>query len=176
MIAEMSAIDRFWPRLQWSLGSTSALLRAWVRLSLERRPKEGWRIDVALIAGYQFVFSGLLIGLLTWQLPQLTESWKYAIPALIICYGIATLPGALGFALVLRDEAARMGTIFFSVGHALLDLEYIRRGIAPHPALTATRIAVDLLIILVLCRQPVRRQFQLTHLALHLGNEPPGFI
>ena len=26
MIAEMSAIDRFWPRLQWSLGSTSALL------------------------------------------------------------------------------------------------------------------------------------------------------
>jgi hypothetical protein len=173
MLSELSVIDGFWPRLQWSLGSATALLTAGVRHSYACRCQDGWRPDVPLIAGYEFLFSAQLIGLLTWQLPRLTESWRYAIPALIMSYGIAALPGLLGFALWLRDAGARIGIIGFSIAHILLNLEYISRGAAPHPALTTARIAIDSVIILALCRPSLRREFQLTPLALQLRDETP---
>jgi hypothetical protein len=169
MLAELAVIGGFWPRIQWSLGGAIALLTAWLHSGLHAQTGEERRLDVSLIAGYQFLFSAMLIGLLTWQLPQITEPRKYAVPALIMCYAVAALPSVLGLGLMLRDEAARVGTIVFSIAHLLLNIEYIRRGIAPHAELTAVRIAVDLLIILVLSRRRVRLDFQLSPLALHLN-------
>ena len=168
MLAELAVIEGFWTRLRWSLGGMATLVTAWLRHSPNPSPREGDRLDVSLIAGYQFLFSAVLIGLMTWQLPRITESWKYAVPALIMCYAVAALPAVLGFGIVLRDEAARVGTVIFSIGHALLNLEYIRRGLAPHAELTAVRIAADVVIIIALNRRAVRRAFQLSPIALHL--------
>ena len=120
MLAELAVIEGFWTRLRWSLGGMATLVTAWLRHSPNPSPREGDRLDVSLIAGYQFLFSAVLIGLMTWQLPRITESWKYAVPALIMCYAVAALPAVLGFGIVLRDEAARVGTVIFSIGHALL--------------------------------------------------------
>jgi hypothetical protein len=163
--------------LRWCLGGVTTLVTAWLRISGGASRKEGGRFDVSLIAGYQFLFSAVLIGIMTWQLPRITASWKYAVPALIMCYGVAAMPAVLGFGLALRDEAARVGTVIFSIAHAFLNLEYIRRGLAPHAQFTALRVAVDVVIIITLNRQAVRRAFQLSPIALHLRGDsflPPG--
>jgi hypothetical protein len=177
VLAELAVVEGFWARLRWSLGGITTLVKARLRLSAGPSPQEAGRLDVSLIAGYQFLFSAVLIGIMTWQLPRVTESWKYAVPALIMSYGVAALPAVLGFGLALRDEAARVGTVIFSIAHALLNLEYIRRGLAPHAELTALRVAIDVVIIVTLNRQAVRRAFQLSPIALHLRGDsfpPPG--
>jgi hypothetical protein len=168
MLAELVVIEGFWTRLRWSLGGMATLVTAWLRQIASPSPREGGRLDVTLIAGYQFLFSAVLISVMTWQLPRITESWKYAVPALIMCCALSALPAVLGFGLALRDEAARVGTVIFSIGHALLNFEYIRRGLAPHAEFTAFRIAADVVIIIALNRRTVRRAFQLSPIALHL--------
>jgi hypothetical protein len=175
MLSELAVIEGFWTRLRWSLGGMITLVTARLRLSAGRSPREGGRLDVSLIAGYQFVSSAVLIGVMTWQLPRITESWKYAVPVLIMSYAVCALPAVLGLGLALRDDAARIGTIIFSIAHALLNFEYIRRGLAPHAGFTAVRIAADVLIIIALNRRAVRRAFQLSPIALHLRGDsfPP---
>lgn len=168
MLAELAVIKGFWARLRWSLGGMSALLTAAFRLGGRAAAKQDGGVDVSLIAGYHFLFSAVLIGIMTWQLPQVTESWKYAVPALIMCYALATMPAVLGFGLVLRDEAARVGTVIFSIAHSLLNFEYIRRGLAPHPRFTTLRIVADVVIIIALNRRAVRRAFQHSPITLHL--------
>jgi len=150
-------------------------MRVWLRHVFARCfGGEERRLDVSLIAGYHFLFSATLIGLITWQLPRITESWKNAGPALVICYGVAALPAVFGLGLVLRDEGARIGTIALTIAHLLLNIEYVRRGMAPIPELTTVRIAADLLIIILLMRRPVRRHFQMSPLALRLGDHEPA--
>lgn len=170
MLAELAVIEGFWNRLRWSLGGAITLVTAWLRLTAGPNPREGGRLDLSLVAAYQFLFSAALIGIMTWQLPQVTESWRYAVPALIICYTAAALPAVLGLGIVLRDESARVVTIIFSIAHALLNVEYIRRGLAPHPAFTSFRIAVDVIIVIALNRGEVRRAFQQSPIMLHLRN------
>ena len=131
-------------------------------------PEEDRRLDVSLIVGYQFLFSAMLMGVLTWQLPRITESWSYAVPALIICYALSALPAVLGLGLALRDEGARIGTIILSAVHALVEFEYFRRGLAPYVELTVLRIAIDVAIVIVLNRPVVRRAFQLSPISLQL--------
>jgi len=168
MLAELTLVKGFWPRLQWSLGCVMALTTAWLRGNCGHNLGQERRLDVTLIAIYHFLFSATLIGLITWQLPRITEPWKYAIPALIMCYAISVLPAIFGLGLILRDEAARVGTILFTIVHMLLNFEFIHRGIAPHTELTFIRIAADLLIILVLSGKAVRCRFEFSPVALHL--------
>jgi hypothetical protein len=168
MLAELAIIEGFWPRLRWSLGGMIALLTATLRLSARSAATQDGGIEVSLIAGYHFLFSAVLIGIMTWQLPQVTESWKYAVPALIMCYALAMLPAVLGFGLVLRDEAARVGAVMFTIAHWLLNFEFIRRGLAPHPRFTALRLVADVVIIIALNRPAVRRVFQHSPITLHL--------
>ena len=150
-------------------GMATSLSRAAFRLIIGSSGlEEDRRLDVSLIVGYQFLFSAMLMGVLTWQLPRITESWSYAVPALIICYALSALPAVLGLGLALRDEGARIGTIILSAVHALLEAEYIRRGLAPYVELTALRIAIDVAIIIVLNRRVVRRAFQLSPITLQL--------
>ena len=168
MLSELAVIDGFWSRLQWSLGGMIALMAAASRVSAQSVAKQDGGLDVSLIAGYHFLFSAVLIGIMTWQLPQVTESWSYAVPALIMCYALAVVPAVLGFGLVLRDEAARVGTVIFTIAHALLNFEYIRRGLAPHARFTAVRVVADVVIIIVLNRRAVRQAFQHSPITLHL--------
>lgn len=168
MLAELSVVEGFWNRLQWSLGSAGTLLMFWARLSWSGDSGETRSLAVNLIAAYQFLFAVVLIAVLTWQLPEITESWKYAVPALIMCYAVAALPAILGFGLVLRDDAARVGTQMFALAHALFNLEYIRRGLSPHAEFTAARILLDIVIIMALQRRAVRRVFELSPISLHL--------
>ena len=150
-------------------GMATSLSRAAFRLIIgSSGPEEDRRLDVSLIVGYQFLFSAMLMGVLTLQLPRITESWSYAVPALIVCYALSGLPAVLGLGLALRDEGARLGTIILSAVHALLEAEYIRRGLAPYVELTALRIAIDVAIIIVLNRRVVRRAFQLSPITLQL--------
>lgn len=173
--AELEVIDGSWRRVQWSIGGATALVRACLRGAFEHSPKEKYqRLDVSVIAAYQWLFSVVLIASMTWQLRQMTERWRSAVPALIICYALALLPAIFGFGLVLRDESARVATIIFTIAHLFLNIEYLRRGGAPHERLTIARLAADLLIIFALTRQPVRHHFQLSPLALHLSDRPPG--
>jgi hypothetical protein len=168
MLAELAVIEGFWTRLRWSLGGMFALMIASLHRRAQLGAKQDGGLDVSLIAGYHFLFSAVLIGIMTWQLPQVTESWKYAVPALLMCYALATLPAVLGFGLVLRDEAARVGTVIFSIAHALLNFEYIRRGLTPHARFTAVRIVADVVVIIALNRRAVRRAFQHSPITLHL--------
>jgi len=169
MLAELAVIDGFWTRLRWSLGGGMTLVTASIRLIIgSSGPEEDRRLDVSLIVGYQFLFSAMLMGVLTWQLPRITESWSYAVPALIICYALSALPAVLGLGLALRDEGARIGTIILSAVHALVEFEYFRRGLARYVELTALRIAIDVAIIIVLNRRVVRRAFQLSPITLQL--------
>ena len=170
MLAELAVIDGFWTRLRWSLGGGMTLVTASIRLTIgSSGPEEDRRLDVSLIVGYQFLFSAMLMGVLTWQLPRITESWSYAVPALIICYALSALPAVLGLGLAFRDEGARIGTIILSAVHALVEFEYFRRGLARYVELTALRIAIDVAIIIVLNRRVVRRAFQLSPISLQLG-------
>jgi hypothetical protein len=122
MLAELAVIEGFWTRLRWSLGGGMTLVTASIRLVAgPSGPEEDRRLDVSLIVGYQFLFSAMLMGALTWQLPRITESWSYAVPALIICYALSGLPAVLGLGLALRDEGARIGTIILSSVHALVE-------------------------------------------------------
>jgi hypothetical protein len=168
MLAELAVVEGFWPRLRWSLGGMIALLTAALRLSARSATKQPGGVEVSLVAAYHFLFSAVLIGMTTWQLPQVTESWKYAVPALIMCYALATLPAVLGFGLVLRDEAARVGTVMFTIAHWLVNFEFIRRGLAPHPRFTTLRLVADVVIIIALNRGAVRRAFQHSPITLHL--------
>ena len=169
MLAELVVIEGFWTRMRWSFGGAITLMTAAIRLIAgPRGPDEDRRLDVSLIAGYQFLFSAMLMGTLTWQMPLITESWIDAVPALIICYGLSVLPAVLGLGLALHDEGARIGTIILSSAHPLLGLESIRRGLAPYVQLTALRIAIDVAIIIALNRRVVRRAFQLSPITLQL--------
>jgi hypothetical protein len=171
MLAELAVIEGFWTRLRWSLGGMATLVTARMRHSANSSPRKDGRLAVSLIAGYQFLFSAVLIGVMTWQLPRITESWVYAVPVLIMCYALSALPAVLGFGLALRDEAARVGVVIFSIGHALINFEYIRRSLAPHAEFTAVRIAADVVIIIALNRRAVRRAFQLSPIALHVRGD-----
>jgi hypothetical protein len=87
VLAELAVIEGFRARVQWSLGGAIALITGSIRLVAGPcGPEEDRRLDVSLIVGYQFLFSAMLMGALTWQLPRITESWSYVVPALIICY------------------------------------------------------------------------------------------
>ncbi len=164
MLAELAFVQGFWTRLYWAAGGASALATAQLRASSRRN---GWRLDVFLIAAYHFAFSAVLIGTITWQLPKITESWKYAAPALAICYLLSALPGVLGFGLLLRDEAARTGVLIFSLAHALLTCGYLSQ--TTHWAFPGFRIGLDLLIIVVLLRPQVLRSFQTSPITLMGG-------
>src|SRR5215472_284277 len=169
MLAELAVIEGLWTRVRWFLGCAITLVTASIRLVVGASgPKEDRRLDVSLIVGYQFLFSAMLMGVLTWQLPRITESWSHAVPALIICYVLSALPAVLGLGLAFRDEGARIGTIILSAVHALVEFEYFRRGFAPYVELTALRIAIDVAIIIVLNRRVVRRAFQLSPITLQL--------
>src|SRR5664279_2230739 len=88
-----------------------------------------------------------------------------------MCYAIATLPAVLGFGLTLLDESARLGTILFTIVHALFDWKYLHSGFAPYPKFTVFRIALDVLIIVVLNRRAVRLAFQLSPVSLLLHDD-----
>src|SRR6516165_4140733 len=114
MLAELAVIEGFWTRRRWSLGGAITLVTASIRLIMgSSGPEEDRRLDVSLIVGYQFLFSAMLMGVLTLQLPRITESWSYAVPALIVCYALSGLPAVLGLGLALRDEGARIGISSF---------------------------------------------------------------
>ena len=164
MLAELALVSGFWARLQWAAGGIFALATAQLRTSSRQN---GRRIDVLLIVVYHFVFSAVLIGAVTWQLPQITESWKYAVPALAICYLLSALPGVLGLGLWLRDEAARIGVLIFSLAHALLTCGYMSQ--AAHWVFPGFRIGLDLLIIVILLRPQVSRSFQSSPITLMGG-------
>jgi hypothetical protein len=122
MLVELTLVKGVGARLQWALGGVFALLDAQLRLKAK---ENGWRLDVLLVAAYHFIFSGVLIVLITWQLPQITESWKYAVPTLIMAYMLAALPAVLGFGLFFGDDAARIGIVLFSLAHVLLTFGYL---------------------------------------------------
>ncbi len=166
MLAELSLVEGFWARFEWALGGIYVLAAARLRRSAQ---DNGWRLDILLIAAYHFLFSCVLIGLLTWQLPEITESWKYVVPTLIMAYMLAAIPAVLGVGLFLGDDAARIGTVLFSVAHALLACAYLTRvHVWAFPAL---RIGLDVVMIAILLRPQVRRAFQTSPISLHLRNQ-----
>lgn len=171
MLAESDIIDNHAHRLQWLFGSVLVALRAHagVRIRAIASDADGlWLPAEVIVAGaYQCVFSAVLLGILVFQLPRIKESWTDALPAVAICMLIAAIPGVLGFGLLLLDNAARWGTLVFSVAHALLAWRRISIGAVP-PTLPLIRIALDAFIIAALVRPAIIRRFTPSSLRLKL--------
>jgi hypothetical protein len=170
MLAELSFVEGSWARLQWAAGGVFALATAQLRMKARAH---GWRLDVFLIAAYHLVFAAILIGVLTWQLPQIKESWKYAVPALAICYLLSALPAVLGLGLLLRDDAARIGTLLFSLAHILLTCGTMSHT-GNHWGFPAFRIGIDALMVVILLRPKVSSFFRTSPIMLHLRNQNGG--
>jgi hypothetical protein len=158
MLAELEVVQGFMARLGWVFGSITTLTVEWLKFRFIPGRRRAGNMVVAVIAGYHSLFTLALLATLTWQIPRITESWKYALPALLLCYGISLVPAVLGVGLILRDNAARIATIVLSIGHALLTMEYLH--VTFYPGFPVLRIAVDVLMIALLTGRNVRSMFE----------------
>jgi hypothetical protein len=162
ILAEASAIEDHIDRLHWLLGGLSVAVKAHTGMRIRglMSDAEGrWLpAEVVVVAAYQCIFSAVLLGLLLFQLPRITEHWTDALPAVAICTLIALIPGVLGFGLFLLDNAARWGTLVFLIAHALLAWRRISISVVP-PTLPVIRIALDAFIIAALLRPAIIRRF-----------------
>jgi hypothetical protein len=173
MLDELAVIDGFWERSLWSVGGALTLVTAWRRFVVRPTSTEQRPPVLTLIAGYHVLFSVVLFAVLTWQLPEITASWTAALPPVLISYAISALPATLGFGLHLGDNSARIGAMLFSNAHAILTLEYVRRGLSHHVAFSSLLIVLDVAIIGALNVQSVRLFFQPSPLTLRLEMESP---
>lgn len=171
MLAELAVIDSFSERSLWSVGAAFTLVTAWVRFVVRSDSREQRPPVLTLIAGYHVVFSVVLFAVLTWQLPEITAYWTVAMAPVMMAYALSALPAILGFGLHLGDNSARIGAMLFSVAHAILTVEYIRRGLSHHVVFSSVRILLDVAIIGALNVRAVRLFFQHSPITLHLGME-----
>lgn len=171
MLAETVEIQATRDRLQWLLGGILVALRTHVRIRVREiaTDAEGARLpaEIIVVAAYQCVFSLVLIGVLVCQLPQITERWTDAVPALSIAFFMATVVGVLGFGLFLLDNAARWGTLIFTIAHSLLAWHRISIGLVD-PTLPFIRIVFDALIITALVHPASVRRFSHRPVRLNL--------
>lgn len=171
LIAEAAEIHKSGERLRWMTGGVVVALRTYAlnRIDAVTTDLDGKRLPamVLIIASYQVLFSLVLVGLLTFQLGLVRESWTDALPVLLIAFFVAIVPGVLGFGLLILDDAARWGTLVFSIAHALL--AFHRLSTAPvSPTLPTMRIVFDAFIIAILLCPVIRRRFQDRALQLNL--------
>jgi hypothetical protein len=104
---------------------------------------------------------------LTLQLGRVREPWADALPVLLIAFFVAIVPGVLGFGLLILDDAARWGTLVFSIAHALL--AFHRLSTTPvNPMFPMMRIVFDAFIIATLLCPVITRRFQYRALQLNL--------
>ncbi len=125
---------------------------------MENRP-----LPVTLIAGYFWVFSGVLIAILFWQV-AMHRIHSGVVEKLIVlcgCFLVALLPGVLGFGLWLLDNAARIGAVMFALLHAISEVAFLSNLHIPSRAFTWFRILLDGAIILCLIHPKVRAAFRL---------------
>jgi len=171
ILAESAEFEDHIDRLQWLLGGLSVAVRAHAGMRIRGiiSDSQGRRLpaEVVVVGAYQCIFSTVLLGLLIFQLPRITEHWTDALPAVAICALIALIPGALGFGLFLLDNAARWGTLVFSIAHALLAWRRISIGVV-HPTHPFIRIAFDAFIIAALVRPTIIRRFMPSRVELKL--------
>jgi hypothetical protein len=171
ILAEAAAIEDHIDRLRWLLGGLSVAVKAHAGMRIRGLVSDAegrWLpAEVVVVGAYQCLFSAVLLGLLVFQLPRITERWTDALPAVAICTLIALIPGVLGFGLFLLDNAARWGTLVFSAAHALLAWRRISVGVV-HPTLPVIRIAFDVFIIAGLARPAIIRRFIPTRVELKL--------
>lgn len=171
ILAESGAIDNQADRLEWLWGGVFVAAKTHIELRIREIASDAegrWLpIEVILVAAYQCIFSAALLGILIFQVPRITEHWTDALPAVAICSLIALIPGVLGFGLFLLDNAARWGTLVFSVAHALLAWHRISLG-GIHLTLPTIRIAFDAFIIAALARPAIIRRFIPSRVQLEL--------
>lgn len=171
ILAESGAIDNQAHRLRWLWGGIFVAAKTHIELRIRgiASDTEGRRLpaEVIIVGAYQCMFSAVLLGVIISQLPRITEHWTDALPAVAICALIASIPGVLGFGLLLLDNAARWGTLVFSVAHALLAWHRISISVS-HPALPAIRIVFDAFIIAALVRPAITRRFIPSRVQLEL--------
>ena len=162
ILAESAAIQSAQDRMQWLSGGVFLAIRAHAATRIRAMvvDAEGRRLptEVILVAAYQCLFSLVLLGLLVFQLPRITERWTDAVPALSIMFLVIIVPGVLGFGLLVLDNSARWGTLAFSIIHAMLAWRRFS-GSPVHPMMPIIRIAFDAFIIAVLIRPAIVRRF-----------------
>lgn len=124
---------------------------------MERRPTV-----VTLIAGYFWVFSGVVIAVLLWQilLHRIHGGLAEKMIVLFGCFLLALLPGVLGFGLWLLDNAARVAAMIFALLHAISELAFLSSVHIPSRAFTWFRIGLDAAIILCLMHPRIRSAFR----------------
>lgn len=123
---------------------------------MERRP-----LPVRLIAGYFWLFSAVIFGVLFWQMAthQIHGAWAEKVIVLAGCFLLALLPGVLGVGLWLLDNAARIGAIIFALLHAISEAAFLSHVHIPSRAFTWFRILLDAAIIMALVSPQIRAAF-----------------
>jgi len=171
IVAESAVIPENIDRLQWLWGGVSVAIKAHASIRIRSIASDSdgrWLPAEVIVAGaYQCLFSVVLLGIIVFQLPRITEPWTDALPAVAICALIASIPSVLGFGLFLLDNAARWGTLVFSVAHALLAWHRISTGVT-RPTLPLIRIAFDAFIIAALMRTAIIQRFTPSRVQLKL--------
>ncbi|HYX53063.1 MAG TPA: hypothetical protein VE783_06410 [Candidatus Limnocylindrales bacterium] len=124
---------------------------------MERRP-----LPVSLIAGYFWVFSGVLLAILLWQVAAHRIHGGFAETAIVLsgCFLLALLPGVLGVGLWLLDNAARVAAVMFALLHAISEIAFLSSVHVPPRTFTWFRIFLDGAIILCLVHPGIRGAFR----------------
>src|SRR5215831_8100656 len=118
-------------------------------------------IDVTLSAIYYAGFSTLLIAVLFWQLlvHGTRERWFDALFPVLFMLVLSLIPAVISLGLWTLDNAARIGSLIFAFLHIIVTAVHIGHIPTSRILLPATRIALDLLIIVAMVRPGVRRAF-----------------
>lgn len=169
MRAELETIEGAKARFSWTCGCLWALVKTvTVQAAAKAINARPW--PVRLSALYYAAFCCELVAVLSWQLigHRIHNSWQEAAFPVAFCFLLALLPGVIATGLWLLDDAARIMAIMFALAHALLNWAWMSQPLVGYRVLTLTRIALDILVILLLARPAVKRIFHQQRIELHL--------
>ncbi len=118
---------------------------------------------VVAIAAYHVIFSVVLLGILVWQSASHhpSDGWVFAAPVLGMLFFLCLAPAVLAYGLWIMDDGARIGTIIFTILHAISTVVYIQH--TPGLWLPWGRLAVDGAILAYLFFRSTRQSFEEEH-------------
>lgn len=127
---------------------------------------------VIAIAVYQALFSVVLLATLVREsvTHHPSDGWLYAAPVLLMMFFVSLLPAVFAYGLWIMDEGARVGTVIFTILHAISTVVYLQSALTYWRPWS--RLAIDAAILAYLLLRSTRRAFREQQELLLRWNEP----
>lgn len=127
-------------------------------------------LAVTLVSLYYAGFSGVLVGLLVWQVAsgKVHSRWSDAAFPLAFALMLAIIPGVIALGLWVMDNAARFAAILVAIVHGIATLHWAAHPLFGWQWLPPLRIAIDVAIIVALSQPSMRRAFRENRIVLGL--------